>query len=191
MKVELIELELLRREAGELSRESFVERRPGTFLLAMGYLEVEQIQSRTRASHDLTSAVSFGSQRRHQAGQAHPLAGLAFLLGQGGEPSATVGRSTQCHITIPDESVSDIHCKLELLDDVVHVVDVGSTNGTSINLRQLELGVAQAVADQDILSMGRYSFQVLRAKTLHDELSLLAAMDAFENGENDGEPEAE
>lgn len=181
----LLSLEALRGAVGERDRRGFVEEYPGAFLLAMGYLEVEDVQRRASGVGkvgQLTTAISFGHRRRHDLAGQHPLAGYAFFLDTtgGGESAVTVGRSTECHIAVPDESVSEIHAQLTVSAAGISVTDIGSTNGTSINLQQLEVGVPQPLADEDILSVGRYSFQLLDAATLFNELTLLGAMEEFE-----------
>jgi hypothetical protein len=185
MKVQLVSLEALRAAVGERDRRAFVEEYPGAFLLAMGYLEVAEVQRRSRGIGklgQLTTAVSFGHRRRHDLAGQHPLAGYAFFLDTtgGAEASVTVGRSTDCHIAVPDESVSEIHGQLTVSAAGVSITDIGSTNGTSVNLEQLEVGVSRPLADEDILSVGRYSFQLLDAATLYNELKLLGAMEEFE-----------
>jgi hypothetical protein len=191
MKVRLLSLEALRAAVGQRDRRGFVEEYPGAFLLAMGYLEVEDVQRRASGVGkvgQLTSAISFGQRRRHDLAGHHPLAGYAFFLDTtGGESAVTVGRSTECHIAVPDESVSEIHAQLTVGAAGVSVTDIGATNGTSVNLEQLEVGVPRALADEDILSVGRYSFQLLDAATLYNELKLLGAMEEFER-EHDLDP---
>ena len=55
-------------------------------------------------------------------------------------------------------------------------IDVGSTNGTTVNLERLEPMRPKVLADEDILTLGRYSFQLLSAATMYSELALLDAM---------------
>ena len=48
-------------------------------------------------------------------------------------PLAQVGRGTNNDVRLTDESVSEIHAKLERRDDAWYVVDMNSTNGTYAN----------------------------------------------------------
>jgi pSer/pThr/pTyr-binding forkhead associated (FHA) protein len=48
-------------------------------------------------------------------------------------PLAQVGRGANNDVRLTDESVSEIHAKLERRDDGWHVVDMNSTNGTYVN----------------------------------------------------------
>jgi pSer/pThr/pTyr-binding forkhead associated (FHA) protein len=187
MDIRLIQMSELRAATEEHEEDAFVQRYPGAFLLAMGYLAAEEIQDAKRpkggaAQQPGTVAFAFKSYMRHEAKKPHPLAGLAFFLRPTGPlPVVTIGRGADCGITIPDGSVSESHCRLEVTPEGVAVVDPGSTNGTSINLEWLEPGVPKIVADEDILSVGRYSFQLLSAQTLYRELQFLAVLEDFES----------
>lgn len=186
MQIQLIPMAALRQAMSQLDEDGFVQQYPGAFLLAMGYLEAEEIKDANRsrggaAKQNPTAAFAFGSHIRHEASAPHPLAGLAFFLRPTGpQPTVNIGRGEDCDITIPDGSVSEHHCRLEVTPAGVQIVDPGSTNGTSINLDWLKPGVAKVVADEDIISVGRYSFQLLSAQTLFRELSFLAALEDFE-----------
>lgn len=185
MQVQLNRLEVLQSEVMALDKQAFAERYPGVFLLAMGFLAAKEIPKRGHmpagaGRYQPTAAVSFGMRRRHTAKQ-HPLAGQVFFLSPSeAEPSATIGRSESCQVSIPDESVSEFHCRLVVSSDGVFVIDLGSTNGTSVSLGQLEPNIPMEIGDEDVLSVGRYSFQLLLSRTLYDELSLLQAMEDFD-----------
>ncbi|HXG54560.1 MAG TPA: FHA domain-containing protein, partial [Vicinamibacterales bacterium] len=55
----------------------------------------------------------------------------------------TAGRGTQCEIPIEDHSVSRRHCTIVAHGNELHVTDLGSANGTFINERQIDTGVAR------------------------------------------------
>ncbi|HEY6876812.1 MAG TPA: FHA domain-containing protein [Polyangiales bacterium] len=48
-------------------------------------------------------------------------------------PAVTLGRSSECHITIDDPLVSRVHAELTVGEDSVKVRDLGSRNGVRIN----------------------------------------------------------
>jgi hypothetical protein len=186
MSVELHTLDELRQRVAELGREAFSAEYPGVFLIALGFLAVEQIRGAHRrrggsggaAGHGATATVTFADQRRHDAQQQHPLAGFAFLLRTDPTgPGLRLGRSQRCDLTIPDASVSELHGLIEIHATIagteVAVIDTNSTNGTSVNLERVEPGERRILADEDIVSLGRYSFQLLRGATLYEELALL------------------
>lgn len=185
MHVELVTLDAMRDKLRSTGREALLAAHPGAFLLAMGFLSVEAIragQPAARAvradSRDQTAAITFGTRLRHAAQQRHPMAGCAFYMRPTpGSASVTVGRSAECDITIPDAGISEQHCRIEVTDRGVVVVDTQSTNGTSVNLDRLDPGAPQVLADEDILSLGRYSFQLLSARTFVDQLALLEGLE--------------
>ena len=48
-----------------------------------------------------------------------------------------VGRGAHNDIVVPDDSVSDMHAKIQRRDDGWYLVDVGSTNGTYVGGQRL------------------------------------------------------
>lgn len=185
MEIDLVTLESLRQKLPEMKREEFLARYPGAFLLAMGFLATENIRARHHAARairdgvrDVTAAVSFGPRLRYDPLKSHPLAGCAFFLRPTGQDDRVlIGRSKSCEITVPDSSVSERHCRIEVTGDGVIVVDLDSTNGTTVNLERIEPTGHRVLADEDVVSVGRYSFQMLAAQTLYDELKLLNTLD--------------
>ena len=69
----------------------------------------------------------------------------------------TAGRSPQCEIHVDDQSVSRRHCTIEVREGELHVTDLGSANGTFVNERQVERGVARA---GDLLRVGASVLEV-------------------------------
>lgn len=66
------------------------------------------------------------------SGITHP---IAFELEQGFN---TVGRNPTNDLRIRDATVSSFHCELELKQEIVLVRDLGSSNGTFVDGRQVE-----------------------------------------------------
>lgn len=176
MKVELLATSVLLERMQGLDRDRFVESHPGVFLVAMGFLSAEVVGPGRLTGQ--TSALVFGDHLRHDPkAAAHPLAGHAFLLRAGGDQSEVVlGRAAGCDVTIPDASVSERHCKIVLTDEGVAAIDLESRNGTSINLTRIRPGRPELLADEDMLTLGRYSFQIMSSGTLHAALELLSAL---------------
>jgi serine phosphatase RsbU (regulator of sigma subunit) len=56
--------------------------------------------------------------------------GRVFVIGPQG---ATLGRTAPADIVLNDSEVSRAHCRVNLLNDILVVTDLGSTNGTFIN----------------------------------------------------------
>jgi hypothetical protein len=185
MRIELVTLAALQEELRDLGQEAFTKRYPGAFLLAMGFLATETIRARRKAAlnvqdvpRDATAAVTFGPRLRYDPLQSHPLAGCAFFMcPTSTDQGVVIGRSQRCDITVPDPSVSERHCRIEVTQQGVMVTDLDSTNGTTVNLERLERNGSRVLADEDFISIGRYSFQLLTTATLYDELALLNALD--------------
>lgn len=69
-----------------------------------------------------------------------------------------VGRLLKCDVVIEDGSVSSQHARLQLINQQLRVVDMGSTNGTRINYSVLQ--GAGYLLDGDTLEIGNVSFIV-------------------------------
>jgi pSer/pThr/pTyr-binding forkhead associated (FHA) protein len=55
----------------------------------------------------------------------------------------TVGRAADCDISIPGEEISRKHAKLQVQVDGIQVEDLGSSNGTFINGKRVQSGLAK------------------------------------------------
>ncbi len=175
MPIQPLTLETLRREIAARPLRAFAQDHPGIFLLAMGVLTAEEAARDRAAREDATLPMTFGDTPRHDLSRRHPLAGAVFYLRL--EPSlvVTLGRGAACEIVVPEESVSELHCRLEVSGEgTLGVVDLGSTNGTSVNQLRLEPRQAEPLSDGDLLTVGRYSFQLLGPESLHETVSELA-----------------
>lgn len=116
---------------------------------------------------------------RHDVTATHPLAGCAFFLRPvAGESSQVLmGRGANCAITVPDKSVSEHHCRIEVTTEAVVVIDLDSRNGTCVNGRLIAPCRPVALANEDILSLGRYSFQLVSSATLFGHLREILSLD--------------
>ena len=148
---------------------------PGLILLAMGVLTTEQNELRA-ALLSATSPMQFGERAKHDPRQPHPLSGVGFHLRLPVGERAVLGRGPRCDIVVPDESVSEEHCRLEALEDGLAVCDLRSTNGTRINQLPLQGDVPGYLALGDLLTTGRCSFQLHSAATLYAELEAIALL---------------
>lgn len=92
-----------------------------------------------------------------------PPVGAAYLLvpGNGNERRVElsaeitrVGRSSEADVRLPDTGVSRLHAELRLLGDEVVLVDLGSTNGTTLNGERVQEG---RLRDGDRIGVGSSS----------------------------------
>jgi pSer/pThr/pTyr-binding forkhead associated (FHA) protein len=81
--------------------------------------------------------------------------GPGYLLAGG---SYRIGRSSRCSFIVSDLSVSRFHAELTAKDEVVHVKDMGSRNGTFVDGIRVE--EAEVLPGQSV-RFGNSKFQVL------------------------------
>lgn len=175
MTIRPLTLEILRREASARPRPAFAKDHPGFFLVAMGVLSAEEAARDRAVREDATLPMTFGEAPRHDLTRTHPLAGAVFYLPLEPRLSVSLGRGPACAIVVPDESVSELHCRLEVsADGAFGVVDLGSTNGTSVNQIRIEPEQVEPLSDGDLLTVGRYSFQLLGPEALEETLAELS-----------------
>jgi hypothetical protein len=85
------------------------------------------------------------------------LGGTARLEGQGATfllspPVAVIGRGTEADVRLEDPGVSRRHAEIRLSADGARIVDLGSTNGTSVNGHQVS---ESELADGSEVTIGR------------------------------------
>jgi hypothetical protein len=81
--------------------------------------------------------------------------GTSFDLGEG----ATLGRSNGADIRIDDPFASSAHARIFSRGDFMYVEDMGSTNGTYLNGRQLRRPERLKVADVIRIGDSEYRYQ--------------------------------
>ena len=74
--------------------------------------------------------------------------GTSFDVGEG----ATLGRSNGADIRIDDPFASSAHARIFPRGDLMYVEDMGSTNGTYLNGRQIE--TAERLRSADVIRIG-------------------------------------
>lgn len=71
----------------------------------------------------------------------------------------TMGRAARADFIVDAALVSRLHCRLEVTEDRIDVVDLESTNGTFVNGQRVDRG---RVRSGDLLQIGRLSLKVER-----------------------------
>ena len=69
----------------------------------------------------------------------------------------TVGRAPRADFIVDAALVSRLHCRLEVTDDRIDVIDLSSTNGTFVNGKRVERARLQS---GDLLQVGRLALKV-------------------------------
>jgi pSer/pThr/pTyr-binding forkhead associated (FHA) protein len=83
-----------------------------------------------------------------------PQAGLAFVLGEG---ETFAGRSEDVGIFLGDVTVSRHHARFDVDGEGLHVEDLGSTNGTYVNLERRD---RSALVPGDEVIIGKFHLVV-------------------------------
>lgn len=143
--------------ATRLGREDFLRRFREPVLVAMGVLETSELEARCGA----TTGVRIATPMSYDRAVVHPLAGRVFRVPteSAGAGEIVLGRVAPADVVVPDETISIRHCSVLWQDRHLSVVDHGSTNGTLVNLKPARPGVPLPLHNEDILTVGRHSFQ--------------------------------
>jgi pSer/pThr/pTyr-binding forkhead associated (FHA) protein len=73
----------------------------------------------------------------------------------------TVGRAPRADFIVEAALVSRLHCRLEVTDDRIDVIDLASTNGTFVNGKRIERA---RLHSGDLLQVGRVALKVERLR---------------------------
>lgn len=91
-----------------------------------------------------------------------------------------IGRSSKCDITVAEDNVSRQHAKIYRRNQKFVVEDMGSTNGTFVNTKRVEI---QELADGDIILVGNSILKFITGSNFehkyHKELYRLATIDGL------------
>ena len=63
----------------------------------------------------------------------------------------TIGRLSECEVVVDDTGASRRHAQVRTIDEVSTVIDLGSTNGTKVNGREVQ---SAQLADGDSITVG-------------------------------------
>lgn len=71
-----------------------------------------------------------------------------------------LGRSSVCHVILPDEAISRKHCQIACVNGTWFITDLGSRHGTFLNAIKLEPNSVAPLKPGDLLAVGPWSFRV-------------------------------
>jgi pSer/pThr/pTyr-binding forkhead associated (FHA) protein len=94
-----------------------------------------------------------------------------------------VGRSSNNDISIPHPTVSKLHAYFVLEDRKWWLVDVGSSNGTTVNGMKAPPRAKTGLHDNDVVVFGRCAFSFLLSRSLYDLVMRMSG--ALETGDGD------
>ncbi len=81
------------------------------------------------------------------------------------KPRITIGRAN-ADVNIDDRMASRLHCALEVSDDGVILRDLGSTNGTLVNNKPIEMA---RLSSESTFRVGTHLFQIVIAPKGHEK----------------------
>jgi diguanylate cyclase (GGDEF)-like protein len=97
-------------------------------------------------------------------------------------PALTIGRDAECEVVVPIDGISRRHCEL-VHREGVRLRDLGSTNGTWLNGRELAPGEEPLLRTGDRVELVGVAFKYLEGNDLeaqyHEELYQLAIVDGL------------
>jgi two-component system, cell cycle response regulator len=97
-----------------------------------------------------------------------------------------IGRGEDCEVSVPENSVSRRHARIEPTKEGFFVLDLQSTNGTFINDRPLNEGTL--LSDGDYLRVGNCIYRFLAGGNIeaeyHEEIYRLTIIDALTQAHN-------
>jgi len=175
--MKVISVVALMREWHGRQREEFLDAHPKPVLVGLGAVNARLLHDPRRLSATPVIGVDLVPGEREEVSSS--LAGAVItVVGRGeGEPERiVVGRASLADIVVDDPSVSERHCVIERRGERYMVRDLGSTNGTLVNGDPLEVPLSHSLRDEDVLTVGRYSFQFFTPAVLHSYLQLSAAV---------------
>ena len=103
-----------------------------------------------------TEARIAGSFRYALIVERGPRVGLTYVLGEGG---TVAGRADDVDIFLGDVTVSRHHARFVIDDAALSVEDLGSTNGTYVNMERLD---RSALSPGDEVIIGKFHLIVVR-----------------------------
>jgi|ERR1051325_5203218 pSer/pThr/pTyr-binding forkhead associated (FHA) protein len=89
-----------------------------------------------------------------------PEAGKYFSLAK---ERTTLGRNTDCDISLPGKQISRQHAHLHVRDQNILLEDLGSSNGTFANGKRLTPHAPMLLTEADTFQIGPYLFGVRAA----------------------------
>ncbi|MCD9458500.1 FHA domain-containing protein [Marinibactrum halimedae] len=106
----------------------------------------------------------------HLVGKNGPLLGKAFPITDG----ITVGRSTECEVSLPEAHLSRRHAQFQVIGTKLRIVDLNSANGTFVNDQPI---VTESISHGDEIRFDQLAFVIKGSKEDLDKTFVRPAID--------------
>jgi hypothetical protein len=158
-----VDLQSLATEAQHLSRDDFVDRFSGHYLVF-----TEKPESLGGGFRTVVAPTGFS--KKKSAAQPTDVLAIRKAPGNPYPDRISIGRARNCDLTLRHESVSKLHAHFACLPDgSVELRDDRSQNGTTVNDRPLSTG-GERLRDGDVLRFGVVVAVFVDANGLFDVL---------------------
>ena len=81
------------------------------------------------------------------------------------QPVTTIGRSADNDLVLDDTKVSRRHARLEIIEGVLYITDLESSNGTTVNGSEITPGTPFSLSENDNVSIGDSTLSVRLAQS--------------------------
>ena len=155
-----------------LGLDAFLETYGDPILIGVGILDATLLSHRDNRHSTLALGIE-SIDDPHQT--RHHLMGIIIpIVSKDGLPwtRLSIGRTEHSALTIDDPAVSEVHGYIKRRTDGLIIGDLGSTNGTKVNGIPLKPPQVHELDDEDIITLGRCSFQYFSPTALYEYLAL-------------------
>jgi hypothetical protein len=161
-------------EWGHRDKEEFLEAHPLPVLVGLGTVDVRLLHDPLKLASTAVISVELAPGERDEAPPSSLEGTVITLMGKHGpeQTRIVVGRTEPADIVVDDPSVSERHCSVERRGEGYVVQDLDSTNGTMVNGEPVHFPLAHTLRAEDVLTLGRCSFQFFTPKVLFSYMQI-------------------
>ncbi len=159
-----------------LSEEEFLEMYNNPVLIGMGLVDVELLGDPDRSGTTLCLGFECATAPPgDRKARGHPTVGfiLPIRTKEGQDLNrVTIGRLPENDIAVDDAAVSEVHGYIKHQGPDLIIGDLDSTNGTLVNGQLLKAPSTHVLRNEDVITLGRCSFQFFTPPVLYHYLQL-------------------
>lgn len=168
----------LTKDCGALSKAAFQERYPSPFLLELNPAEGSMDPERDKANPGLAAVDGSATLEINPAAakkkEYSPSLDTSRVVHFGDVTKFEAGRIADAELTVHHRTVSKSHARFEAFGTIWSIADLGSTNGTFINGRQLKANQQSPLKFGTKLVLGEAQFLFLSSEGAHELVQSLS-----------------